>query len=475
MNTSIKKAINFTKRGIHFLYDTRLKPRSIVEDDRRKEFILNIILVGVIILLTWSNLYILIDTISKGIHHQGISFEVFSIFTIFFFCLYILSRKGFFNIASYVLIVLFYFGATYSAYRWGPNLPAALLGYALVIVISSILISTKFSFIVGICTFAAIFILGYLEYSQHILPETHWKNEVFVMGDAVQYSLLLFVVLIVSWLSNREIEKSLARARASELELIKERDLLEIKVEERTKELKLVQLEKMSQLYRFAEFGRLSSGIFHDLINPLHALSLNISRLQSIQKEKLPEIEPYVEKAISASKKMEHFILAVRKQIHTQDEYSEFELNKEIDEAISILEHKARKANVSLKFSAPTQVSLNNNPLKFHQIATNLISNAIDSYDILPLPKIPFIVQVKLDTDNHNIYLQVQDNGSGIHNHIQEKIFDPFFTTKSVQKGSGLGLSTTKHIVEKDFKGSITVSSTVGEGTLFTVIIPRNH
>ena len=48
---------------------------------------------------------------------------------------------------------------------------------------------------------------------------------------------------------------------------------MEVKVEERTKELKKLQMEKMEQLYRFAEFGQLSSGLFHDLINPLTAIS----------------------------------------------------------------------------------------------------------------------------------------------------------------------------------------------------------
>lgn len=473
MNTLLKKSVPSVYKSIHFIYEKLLIPRSTTEDNQRKETILNIVLAGVIFLLLWSDSYVLIDTIFGNIYHKGISVVTFSIFTLLFIGLYILSRKGYFNFSSYSLISLFYLGCTYASYRWGPNLPAALLGFALVIVISSILISTRFSFIIGGFIFITITILGYLENIQKVLPDTHWKKEVFVPGDAIEYSLLLLVILLVSWLSNREIEKSLRRARTSESELMKERDLLEIKVEERTKELKQAQLDKMSQLYRFVEFGRLSSGIFHDLINPLQALSLNVSLLQSVQKETHQEVQPYVEKALCASKKMEQYITTLRKQLTTQESISSFSLNKEIQEAITILEHKAKKNNVEIFFNDTKEITFTGNSLKFHQITTNLLSNAIDAYDAIG-GSANKKVEVSLVQDVSHIILTVKDYAAGIPPEIISRIFDPFFTTKSAVKGSGLGLSTTKHLIETDFNGTISVQSTVGKGTQFIVTIPTS-
>ncbi len=71
---------------------------------------------------------------------------------------------------------------------------------------------------------------------------------------------------------------------------------------------------------------------------------------------------------------------------------------------------------------------------------------------------------------NH-IYITVSDNGCGMSSKVMEKIFDPFFTTKPADKGSGLGLAEAQDII-KAHNGTFNVQSTVGEGTLFEVLLP---
>lgn len=66
----------------------------------------------------------------------------------------------------------------------------------------------------------------------------------------------------------------------------------------------------------------------------------------------------------------------------------------------------------------------------------------------------------------------MHDTGTGIDLKIIDKIFDPFFTTKAVGKGTGMGLSVVHGII-KDHQGEITVSSKVGQGTTFTVLLPK--
>ncbi len=472
MNTLLTKSAQVLRKSIHFFYTHLLQPKSKTEDSQRKEFILNIILLSSIVLVTWSNVFLITAQIQKGDSSHGASFILFTGFTMLFVGLYILSRTGKFIQSSYILIILYYLGASYAAYRWGPSLPASLLGFALVIVISSILINTRFSFVMGVCIFATISTLGYFEVNQKILPDNHWKKEVFIMGDAIEYSLLLFVIMIISWLSNREIEKSLFRARNSEQELKTERDHLEVKVEERTKELKKVQFEKMSQLYRFAEFGRLSSGVFHDLLNPLNSITLNVSELERVDTEHFAKIQPHIEKAIRASRKMEQFIQIVRKQITTQESCALFSINKEIMEVLSILDYKAKKLSVDVSFQADSEVEFQGNALKLHQIVTNLVSNAIDSFESI-VDSRKKTVHITLRASAEHIKIFVKDTGCGIRKDILAHIFDPFFTTKSSAKGSGLGLSTTKHIIEKDFNGIISVSPNAPYGTLFIITIPK--
>ena len=68
----------------------------------------------------------------------------------------------------------------------------------------------------------------------------------------------------------------------------------------------------------------------------------------------------------------------------------------------------------------------------------------------------------------------MDDTGKGIPEAELNKIFDPFFTTKEVGKGTGLGLSISYSIIEK-LGGKIRVQSKVGEGTVFTILLPKQH
>ena len=86
-------------------------------------------------------------------------------------------------------------------------------------------------------------------------------------------------------------------------------------------------------------------------------------------------------------------------------------------------------------------------------------------------PSISKIVLIKTKIKNEKINIKVIDNGSGIKEEIIKNIFEPFYTTKE-EHGCGIGLSSTKHIIEKYFKGTISVRSRLGRGTTFEVEIP---
>lgn len=379
----------------------------------------------------------------------------------FFVFLYFLSRKGFSRLSSYGLLTIFFLPVTYQVYIYGADIPSALLAYALIIIMSGVLINTRFAFISTVIISISLSIISYLQINNIVPPESYWKNEMVIVGDFIFFVLLFFIIATVSWLSNREIEKSLARARKSEADLKKERDSLEITVEERTKELKETQAEKMAQSYRFAEFGRLSSGLFHDLINPLTAVSLNM------EKVKETEMSEYLNNAIVAAKKMGDMVNAVRKQLLREENEGIFSLNAEIEQVIEVLAHKAQKANVAIHFSGDTEIPTYGDAVKFNQVILNLIANAIDADGKS--------VQVALEKENGVVVISVKDQGVGIAQENISKIFEPFFTTKVSVGGMGIGLSITKRIVEKDFDGSVEVASKEGVGSVFTVKFPQKN
>jgi len=234
---------------------------------------------------------------------------------------------------------------------------------------AGVLIDTKFAFIITILISVSLFVIFYLQHEKIILVDTTWMDEPLHLRDVEIYVVTLVIIATVSWLFNREIEKALYRARSSEKALKKERNFLEIKVEERTKELKQTQLEKMSQLYRFAEFGRLTSGFFHDLANPLTDLSLNLERLST------KETSSLLKRAINGTKRMESFIGIARKQIQKQEVKTNFSVPDEIKQAIQVLSHKAREEGVKIYFPRTNNLEIYGNPLRFYQLVTNLLSN----------------------------------------------------------------------------------------------------
>lgn len=455
-----------------FFYEKFIEPRSKGEDLKRREFIVNILLMSVVLLFGTGFVLVLYREIFASATSTFSPLDFFIVFLIFL-ALNFISRAGHFIFSAYVLIGTLFFLTIYAAYSWGIEVPSAQLFYVMLIVMSGVLISTRFLFVVTIICSLSTVVLAYLQRHNLIHPDLEWKMKLIKYTDTVGFIIIFLVIAVISWLSNRETEKSLARARRSEAALKKERDLLEIKVEERTKELKESQMEKIAQLSRFAEFGRLSSGLFHDLVNPLTAVSLNMEKIKDEQGngEGIINAKSYLNKAIQATKKMEEFISAVRKQMSHQENMITFSPEDEINQIINILSHKTRKAGVNIKFLASHSIKTFGDIVKFDQVVANLVTNAIDAYEGVNNEK-PKEVEINLTEENGMICLRVIDSGKGISEENITKIFDSFFTTKGFYEGVGIGLSLTKSIVEKDFRGTVIVESSEGKGAKFIIKFP---
>lgn len=445
-----------------------VEPRSTNEDLKRREFILNVLLLGLFILSVVAFSVVRVNLTELGAAYNGIPPEILLIISLNFLALYFFSRAGFYIPVAYILIGICFGSATYTVYTWGVDIPEGLLVYALIIVMSGVLINTKFAFAVTLITTVTLFLFAYFQINMIISPHLYWRKELTKMNDIVTIGFTLGLIAVVSWLSNREIEKALHRARKSEKVLKKEKDLLELRVEERTRELKKIQLEKMAQLYRFADFGRLSAGLFHDFVNPLTAVSLNLEQLGTKGKSL------FVKRALEGVRRMESFVGVARKQIQNQETKGIFVLDQEIIGVVNVLASRAEEAGVDVSFlqeKGYEEIRTFGNPIRFHQLVCNLVLNAIDAYEEVNRPENRRVV-ISLSAKSKEVELIVQDFGVGISKKNLGKIFEPFFTTKAIDKGMGIGLSLSKDIVEKNFGGKIKVKSIAGEGTIFTVDFP---
>jgi len=143
--------------------------------------------------------------------------------------------------------------------------------------------------------------------------------------------------------------------------------------------------------------------------------------------------------------------------------------NSLVEEIINLYETIAEKQNVRLI----SELKYNNgqmplDPRGIHTCLTNLVSNAIDACKTSP--KDDKTVTIISSFERGNLVYQVKDNGGGMDSDVKRKIFSTFFTTKG-GKGTGLGLLTTRKIVQ-EHGGRITVTTKRNQGTTFKMVFP---
>jgi signal transduction histidine kinase len=384
---------------------------------------------------------------------------------LFFVLLLALSRRGYHRFVAYVFITIFYLLATWPTVSWGILLPQGILTYSLVIVMTGVLLSSRAAFfITGIMT-ATLFLINHLEDAGAIRYNTSWMTTTGGYSDVIAYGITFVIIALVAWLSNGEIERSLARARRSEQALLKERQLLERKVKERTKALEKAHVEKLLDLQHFAEFGQLSSTLLHELANPLTAVSIDLERLEGQNRSEL------ISRAREGIAHMEKYVEAARRQLRNQSEIKLFSVAAEVERVVGFLRAKARIQHVAIKLDLLGGVNLKGDSIRFNHIISNLLTNAIDAYDDVTTDK-EKIVEIKMTRQGQNIEIVVCDHGSGIAEDELPHLFEPFYTTKGTVRGTGIGLAITKQAVEESFQGTIAASYNIKQGTRFAVRLP---
>lgn len=236
------------------------------------------------------------------------------------------------------------------------------------------------------------------------------------------------------------------------------------------------ELDKIMEIYRFVEFGRLASGLFHDFANPLTTVSLNFEILDEEAKKVLAD-NPSFQRAMDGVKQLNLFFEAIKKQIKKSDVEIVFEVIPEIEQVVQVMKNKALVKNIDLTVidHSNAKAQIYGNVFRFHQVLTNLISNAIDAYDGYQKTDEGTEeneVEIEIALESRHLVINVKDWGKGMNQHTQKKMFEPFYTTKGVDAGSGLGLYITKKIVEQDFKGKLECVSQLGKGTVFSFTLP---
>ena len=240
--------------------------------------------------------------------------------------------------------------------------------------------------------------------------------------------------------------------------------------------------ERRTALYHHVEYsnklasiGRLAAGVAHEINNPLAIINekaglvLDLVTVESDVKhrERIVTAVDSILKSVQRCKKVTHRLLGFARHMDVTNET--IDLESLLREVLGFLEKEAEYREVAVVFEIdPELPTITSDRGQLQQVFLNILNNAVAA-----VPHGGKIgIEIAREGADH-VSVTVADDGVGIPRENLERIFEPFFTTKD-GSGTGLGLSITYGIVKK-LGGEIRVDSTVGEGTRFTVKLPKSR
>jgi len=246
------------------------------------------------------------------------------------------------------------------------------------------------------------------------------------------------------------------------------------------KEGMLIQSEKMAAL------GLLTSGVAHEINNPVNFITNSVSaledRINTTVSENRPPDEEMAEDFNKLFSNISTGLMQITKIVHSlrlysrgdSDKMTNADLKEIINSALIIMHHRFSH-RVVIEQNISTIPPIRCQPGKLSQIIINLISNSIDAIGEAitagTIEEDTGRIIITADVMDRQVNINITDNGIGIDSSILNKVFDPFFTTKVVGRGTGLGLSICQSIIS-EHNGSISIDSTPGKGTTVIIILP---
>ena len=299
--------------------------------------------------------------------------------------------------------------------------------------------------------------------------------------------------------TNQELEAINEELTSTNDELYTQQKQLELTLNQlKETQKQLIQSEKMASL------GILTSGIAHEINNPINFISSGVIGLEMEIKELMGSLQEYREisrKTLPESQQkmlndidqkhdiesafnniprlIESIQTGIDRTIHIirglrtfsrmdSGEKSEANLHEIIDSTLTIL-HNKYKNRITIHKDYCQHGQIKCYPGKLGQLLLNLILNSIQAIEETGNIYITSQFEVK----EKKYIIRIKDDGPGIPRENHSRVFDPFFTTKPVGQGTGLGLSISLGIV-KDHGGMITFTSNTEKGTEFLVTLPES-
>ena len=266
----------------------------------------------------------------------------------------------------------------------------------------------------------------------------------------------------------------LANSRKAMIHIMGDLNETTTEIQHREQELREKQ-EQLVQAGKLATLGELTTGVAHELNNPLNNIGLFVGNV--IDRIELGAIDTG-----AIVRELHSAMQQVRKATEIISHLRTFGraapvsrapviIDDVIERALSLMQEqlRLRQIEVELVRSAHPAV-VQANAIQMEQVFINLLSNARDALTDFPEKRISIVTEIVGD----QLHIICSDSGPGIPAGLEQRIFDPFFTTKDVGSGTGLGLSITYGIIQ-EHKGTISVLSRPGQGAEFLIQLPLDR
>jgi signal transduction histidine kinase len=221
---------------------------------------------------------------------------------------------------------------------------------------------------------------------------------------------------------------------------------------------------------RLVSVGQLVAGIAHELKNPANfvyggavALVEQLERNDSESREKLLKLARIVQTGAERIRDMTNSLNAFCGK--SPRDQGQLDVGDAVRSTVALLEPQARQRGVTIDIELQGKVLSQGDKGELCQVISNVLLNAIQA------SRQGGRVEVGATADRGQVVLSVRDHGTGMSPDVAARIFEPFFTTKEETEGTGLGLTISQSILERQ-GGRLEVESSPGVGSVFSIILP---
>jgi C4-dicarboxylate-specific signal transduction histidine kinase len=239
--------------------------------------------------------------------------------------------------------------------------------------------------------------------------------------------------------------------------------------EKRENEIKLIQASKMSTL------GEMSSGIAHEINNPLAIISGKIYKTKMLLSEQGFDVQEIIKNLENIEKTNQRIVKIIQglrsfSRDDSADPFVSRTVRSLVEETLTFCTSRFNGQNIKIEWEdISPEIQVDCRPSQIQQVLLNLLNN---SYDAI-LNQSEKWIRIKAYNEGSSVSIEIIDSGPGISPHVREKIFEPFFTTKPTGQGTGLGMSISHGII-KSHKGDLIVDEK-NNNTCFRLTLPKSQ